>query len=79
MDGSFALMETPPHTEPQLVGIQTSLAIVFPDAATRPSVRAWNEWRAKGFYPYLKIGKRVFIEPEAARRALEKRFTIREI
>jgi len=64
------------NQEPTLVGVKTALEIVFPDATTRPSLRAWNEWRAKGYYPFLKIQKRVFIDPVAARRALEKRFTI---
>jgi hypothetical protein len=67
---------TTTQQEPTLVGIQPALEAVFPDAATRPSLRAWNEWRAKGYYPYIKIGKRVFIDAAAARRALAKRFTI---
>jgi hypothetical protein len=67
------------NQEPTLVGIRPALEAVFPDAATRPSLRAWNAWRAKGFYPYLKVGKRVFIDPVAARRALEKRFTIQAV
>jgi hypothetical protein len=62
--------------EPTFVGIQTALEAVFPDENTRPSLRAWNEWRAKGYYNYLKIGKRVFIDPVSARKAIEKRFTI---
>jgi hypothetical protein len=62
--------------EPTYVGIQPALETAFPDAATRPSLRAWNEWRAKGYYPYIKIGKRVFIDAVAARKAIAKRFTI---
>ena len=62
--------------EPTLVGIKPALETVFPDESTRPSLRAWNDWRAKGYYPYVKIGKRVFIDPVAARKALEARFTI---
>lgn len=65
-----------PRQEPSLVGVQTALEFVFPDAATRPSLRAWNEWRAKGYYSYLKIGKRVFIDAASARKELQKRFTI---
>lgn len=61
---------------PTLVGIDPARKAVFPDASTRPSLRAWNDWRAKGYYPYVKIGKRVFICPVAARKALEARFTI---
>lgn len=62
--------------EPTLVGIQSALELVFKDESTRPSRRAWDEWRAKGYYPYVKIGKRVFINPVKAREAILKRFTI---
>ena len=62
--------------EPTLLGIKPALEAVFPDALTRPSIRAWNEWRAKGYYSYVKIGKRVFINAVDARRELEARFTI---
>lgn len=65
--------------EPTLVGIQTALEIVFPDPTSRPSLRAWNEWRAKGYYPFLRIQKRIFIDPVSARKALAKRFTIEAI
>jgi hypothetical protein len=65
--------------EPSLLGVQTALEIVFPDASSRPSLRTWNEWRAKGFYPYIKIGKRVFIDPVAAIKAIEKRFTVESL
>lgn len=73
--------QTPNTTpqEPALVGIQSALEIVFPDAAARPSIRLWNEWRAKGFYSYIKIGKRVYIDPVYARKEIEKRFTIEAI
>lgn len=59
-----------------LVGIDPARKAVFTDESTRPSLRSWNEWRAKGYYPYVKIGKRVFIDPVAARKALDSRFTI---
>jgi hypothetical protein len=65
--------------EPTYVGIQPALEAVFPDASTRPSLRAWNELRAKGYISYLKIGKRVFIDPATARKELAKRFTIEAI
>jgi hypothetical protein len=59
-----------------LLGVQAALESVFPNPSGRPSLRAWNEWRAKGFYPYIKIGKRVFIDPVSARKAIDKRFTV---
>lgn len=69
-------INTPPQ-EPSLLGIQSALEAAFPEKASRPSTRAWNDWRAKGYYPYVKIGKRVFIDPVAALAALEARFTIK--
>ena len=69
----------PQKQEPTLVGIVTCLEIVFPDAATRPSVRSFCEWKKLGYFPQIKIGKRVFLDPVAVRRALEKRFTIEAI
>jgi hypothetical protein len=65
--------------EPTLVGIKPCLNAVFSDEDTRPSDRTFNEWRAKGYYPYVKIGKRVFLDPVAVRKALDKRFTIQAI
>lgn len=65
--------------EPTLVGIQTALEIVFPDEATRPSLRCFNEWKARKYFPSIKIGKRVFLDPVQVRKALDKRFTIQAI
>ena len=62
--------------EPQLVGMQTGLELVFPDPETRPSIRSFNEWKKKGFFPSVKIGKRVFVDPAQERLALVSRFTI---
>lgn len=64
------------YNEPQLVGIKTGLALVFPDPETRPSLRAFNEWKNKGYFPSVKIGKRVFVDPAQVRLALDARFTI---
>lgn len=68
---------TPP--EPTLVGISTALAIVFKDEATRPSLRTFNDWKSKKYFPSVKIGKRVFLDPVQVRKALDKRFTIQAI
>jgi len=65
--------------EPTLIGIEPCLKNVFPDEATRPGIRTFNEWRARGYYPHVKIGKRVFLDPVAVRKALDKRFTIQAI
>ena len=66
--------------EPTLVGIKQCLEIVFPhEDGGRPGLRTFNEWRAKGFYPYLRVGKRIYLDPVQVRRALDKRFTIEAI
>jgi hypothetical protein len=69
------LKDTTPQ-EPTLVGMKTALNLVFPDSSSRPSFRAWSEWKAKGYFPSVKIGRRVFVDPVKARQALEARFTI---
>lgn len=66
-------------SEPQLLGIKPCLEIVFPDENTRPSLRTFNDWKAKRYFPSVKIGKRVFADPQQVRKALDKRFTIEEI
>ena len=63
------------HNEPRLLGIDGARLAVF-EGEQPPSLRAWNDWRAKGYYPYIKVGKRVWVNPEEARKALEARFTI---
>lgn len=66
--------------EPTLVGIKTCLETVFPNHDKEgPGLRTFNEWRAKGFYPHVKIGSRVFLDAVAVRKALSKRFTIEAI
>ena len=73
---TFATVNTAPLTEPQLVGMKTGLVLVFPDPDTRPSIRAFNSWKQKGYFPSVKIGKRVFVDPVQVRIALDSRFTI---
>jgi hypothetical protein len=69
----------PSDTEPTLVGIKTCLKLVFPDEKTRPGERTFAEWKKRGYFPYVKIGKRVFLDPVQVRKALDKRFTIHAI
>ena len=67
------------NQEPTLVGIKTCLETVFPDASTRPGLRTFNEWKKRGYFPSVKIGKRVFLDPVKVRKALESRFTIEAV
>ena len=74
-----SLQATTDMQEPTLVGIKTCLVIVFPDESTRPGIRTFNEWKNRGYFPSVKIGRRVFLDPMIVRKALEKRFTIEAI
>jgi hypothetical protein len=61
-------------TRPQLVGIEKCLETVFPDERSRPALRTFAKWKADGFIPFFKIGRRVFFDPEQVRAAIEKQF-----
>jgi len=60
----------------QLVGTEKCREIVFPDKSSAPGRRTFMEWQARGYFPIVKIGRRVFVDPEECRRALERRFKI---
>mgnify|MGYP000126731859 FL=1 len=62
-----------------LLGIDECIKHLFPDNIGRPSRRTFDEWRAKGFYRSIKIGRRIFLDTVAVRRDLAKRFTINAI
>ena len=62
--------------EKQLVGMSRCLEIVFPDPLSRPSFRTFAGWKSKGFLPFHKIGRRVFMCPVQVRAALDKQFLI---
>lgn len=64
-------------TQPQqLVGTDKCREILFPDKSSAPGKRTFLEWRARRYFPVVKIGRRVFLDPEEVRRALERRFKI---
>ncbi len=66
--------------EPTLVGIKTCHGIVFPNHETEgPGLRTFLEWKARKYFPSVKIGKRVFLDPVQVRKALDKKFTIQAI
>lgn len=59
-----------------LLGAERTLEILFPDQATRPGLRTWMDWKAKGYVPFVKIGRRVFYDAQECRAALDRRFTV---
>ena len=69
---------TPSHY-PQLVGAEDCIKIVFPCESSRPGLRTFRDWQAKGFIPVHKIGRRTFFDPEQVRAALERRFKINAV
>jgi hypothetical protein len=60
----------------QLVGVAKCREILFPDPGSAPGMRTWNEWMKRKYFPRVKIGKRVFLDPDEVRSALERRFKI---
>jgi hypothetical protein len=43
------------------------------DGESKPSLRTFREWQARGWIPFLKIGRLTFFDPEEVRAALNKR------
>jgi hypothetical protein len=68
-------MSTQPDS-PTLVGLDAGRIAIFGTGPDAPSKRSWAEWRARGYFPVVKVGKRVFVNAEECRRALERRFKI---
>lgn len=63
-------------SSPTLVGLVEGRNAVFGTGPEAPSKRTFAEWKARGYFPYVKLGKRVFVDPEEVRRALDRRFKI---
>lgn len=64
---------------PALVGLDEGRITLFGTGPEAISKRAFSEWKARGFFPYVKVGKRVFINVDDVRRALERRFKINAV
>ncbi len=60
----------------QLIGAEDCIKFVFPCETSRPGLRTFREWQAKGFFPFHKIGRRTYFDPEEVRSALDRRFRI---
>lgn len=55
------------------------MAHLFPSEESRPSIRHFRELQAKGYIPYLKLGRRTLFNPAEVRIALEKRLKRRAV
>lgn len=62
---------------PALVGVNEGRIALFGTGPEAISKRCFDDWRAKGLYPYVKVGKRVFINVDEVRAALERRFKVK--
>lgn len=60
----------------QLVGAEDCIKIVFPCETSRPGLRTFREWQARGFFAFHKIGRSTYFDPEEVRYALDRRFKI---
>ena len=76
IDNDGQVVSAVKYDGPILVGTQTCLEIIFPDPSTRPSFRTFNEWKNRRYFPSIKIGKRVFLDPDSVRKSLSSQFTI---
>lgn len=65
--------------QPALLGLEEGRIAVFGNGPEAPSKRLFDEWRARGFYPYVKVGKRVFLNAEDVKAALTRRFKINAV
>lgn len=64
---------------PTFVGLEECRITVFGTGREAPSKRLFAEWKARGYFPFIKVGKRVFADPEEVRRAINRRFKVNGI
>ena len=66
----------PPGIEPgRFLGSDATRDYLFPGDCG-PSLRTWSDWRAKGYFSIVKIGGRVFCDPNVVRAELIERFAV---
>jgi hypothetical protein len=56
----------------RLVDVISCIDEVF-DGEGKPSLRTFREWQSRGFFPFVKIGRRTFFDPKEVRFAINKR------
>ena len=63
-----------------LVSVPDCLATVFPNhATTGPSIRTFRQWMTNRYFPTVRVGGRIFLNPEEVRNALERRFKVEAV
>lgn len=64
----------------RLVGMEEARLAIFGTGKEAISKRTFAEWKARGYFPYHRIGgKRIFVEVEEVKRALSRRFKINAV
>jgi len=59
-----------------LVPGEVLLATLWPDPETRPTMRWVRKMTATRSFPFVKLGNRVWFDPQRVRRHLDKQFTV---
>ena len=49
---------------------------IWKEKENRPSLRTFKKWMSLGYFPRIKIGGSVFLDPQQVTQALRERFTI---
>ncbi len=60
----------------QLTDARGCIKAAFAEGS-RPSLRSFLDWKAKGYVPYKKIGRRVYYDATEVRRALDRHFSVK--
>lgn len=79
MLGILVLVMSNQTTSPAYVGLEECRKLVFGTGPEAPSKRCFLEWKARGFYPFIKVGKRVFANADEVKAALERRFKVNAV
>ncbi len=64
------------QTPAGLLNADELLKAVFPNVASRPSLRWLRRMQAKGLIPHLRCGRLVFFDAAEVRRALDQSATM---
>jgi hypothetical protein len=62
-----------------LLGAEALLKDLFPDKASRLSLRSLREMQAKRLVPFRKIGRKVYFDPEEVRRSFDAQFKVESL
>ncbi len=67
-----------PCQSPSLVGAEALLRELFPDEESRPTLR-WLRGMQGRVFPFRRLGRRVFFDPEECRKVIDEQFKVESI